>query len=662
MSTQDLSKESQLNPLPRSWIAALLVLVFAVYAPSLSNGFALDDQLIVATALPNGNPNGMTAELLPISDYFTAGYWEGNDGEQSPLFRPITILSYAVTNAAFHGAAFPHHLINVLLHVWATWLVLQLLLRMAPGRSGRLALIGAALFGLHAIHSEVIAGIVGRAELFGFCFGAQALTLFLSGREYSGAGRICRWSGCAVLLLLAFCAKESALAWAPFLWVVGISTQRMDGLTTRMIPAASQTLLVSLVPIGLFFLLRHGAVGDVPSPFPIHYLSNQLYHQDTSTRILTATSIWGFGLWKCLWPTNLTSDYGPVMFEMITSVSDYRFLLSLTVLLGLLGLGVWKFRQAPLLFVGAAGFLGFSFLVSNLPLAIGTIFGERLYYTPSFGIVCIVVWIASRLHRPLYVMIPLGAWLLVSSAVILERNGAWESQQVLMLREASTQPQGLRNRDSYAQFLLEQGDANAATKVWQENLQRDPWFVNTISNYGSYLAATHRYEQAEKMFLDSLKIPLSRRPLHHITHFHLAVLYATTQQDTKSREQLLLAWQQKSAYETIHEPLLTRSQQDLTPEQMEQIIERGERERPGLPTWLLQRGYIAISRKDFGNATRYLKQANAARPEHLWTRWVLAVALIQSGKTSEARPLLLSLRDNPKTPAEILSQVQQALK
>jgi predicted Zn-dependent protease len=95
---------------------------------------------------------------------------------------------------------------------------------------------------------------------------------------------------------------------------------------------------------------------------------------------------------------------------------------------------------------------------------------------------------------------------------------------------------------------------------------------------------------------------------------------------------------------------------------MEQIIERGERERPGLPSWLLQRGYIAMSRKDFGNATRYLKQANAARPEHLWTRWVLAVALIQSGKTSEARPLLLGLRDNPKTPAEIRSQVQQALK
>ncbi len=147
-----------------------------------------------------------------------------------------------------------------------------------------------------------------------------------------------------------------------------------------------------------------------------------------------------------------------------------------------------------------------------------------------------------------------------------------------------------------------------------------------------------------------------------MTHLHLAILYATTQQDAKSRQQLLLAWQQDSAYETIHEPLLTRSQQDLTPEQMEQIIERGERKRPGLPTWLLQRGYLAMSRKDFGKAIRYLKQAKAARPEHLWTRWVLAVALIKGGKKPEARPLLLDLRDNPKTPAEILSQVQQALK
>lgn len=659
--TESPSTQTNPRPLPLSWVAALLLLVFAVYAPSLGNGFALDDRFVVQTTLPDGTPNGMTAKLRPISDYFTAGYWEGNKGEQSNLFRPVTVFSYALTNAAFDGAAFPHHLLNVLLHVWATWLALQLLLRMVATRFAVPALIGAAVFGFHAIHSEVVAGIVGRAELFGFCFGAQALLLFLGGREQRGMGRIIRWSGCGILLLAASCSKESALVWAPFFWIVAIAIDRIHDRDSSMLRAATDTALVTVVPIGLFLLLRHGAVGDVPSPFPIHYISNQLFHEDTATRVLTATSIWGFGLWKCLWPTGLTSDYGPVMFEMIRAASDYRFLLSLAALLALLGLGLSRFQKAPLLFVGVAGFLGFSFLVSNIPLAIGTIFGERLYYTPSFGIACIVVWVASRIERPLHVMLPVGIWLAISGSVILDRNGAWESEESLMLRESAAQPRGLRNRDHYAKYLIKHGKTDEAAAVWQGVLKLDPWFVSSLSNYGSFLAANKRGDEAEKMFLESLKIPLFRRPLRHITHLNLATLYATTQRPEKSREQLRLAWQQDSAFEEVHEPLLTRSHLELSPGEMDKIIERGEQELPGHPTWLLQRGFVAMSRKDFDGAIGHLEKAIQARPKHVLTRWVMCVALIQSGRKPQARPLLLSLRDDPATPAEILSQVRQAL-
>jgi len=171
------------------WIFALLVAVFAVYAPTLGNDFTLDDKSIARTTLPNGQPNVMVAEVRPLSEYFASGYWTGYSGKKSSLYRPFTVLSYAMTNAWFGTAATTHHLINIFLHVWAVLLAFLLLTRLSIRRFP--ALFGSAAFGLNAIHSEVVAGIVGRAELLAFCLGAQAL------------------------LFLAFCSKESALAWAP---------------------------------------------------------------------------------------------------------------------------------------------------------------------------------------------------------------------------------------------------------------------------------------------------------------------------------------------------------------------------------------------------------------------------------------------------------------
>jgi hypothetical protein len=63
-------------------------------------------------------------------------------------------------------------LINVLLHAWSVLLAFSLIARLTSRFYP--ALLGAAVFSLHALHSETVAGIVGRAELFGFCFRAQA--------------------------------------------------------------------------------------------------------------------------------------------------------------------------------------------------------------------------------------------------------------------------------------------------------------------------------------------------------------------------------------------------------------------------------------------------------------------------------------------------------
>ena len=124
-------------------------------------------------------------------------------------------------------------------------------------------------------------------------------------------------------------------------------------------------------------------------------------------RVLTGIKVWGYGLWLCVVPHKLSCIYSPHVFSIVSSPIDVGFLASAVAILGLMYLGLRKGRQEPLFFVAMTCFLGFGFLTSNVPMAIGTIFGERLYYTPSLGLCVLMAWCVGR-FRGSVVLGPLG--------------------------------------------------------------------------------------------------------------------------------------------------------------------------------------------------------------------------------------------------------------
>ena len=438
-------------------VVALLFLVFAVYAPALGNGFTLDDRAIAAATVPvSGEVDPVIGELQSPVFYFTHHYWHPhmeNDG----LFRPITVWSFALTYQLFSRwlpptwEAFPHHLLNVLLHLWATWLVAQLLLRL--GLPARMSLLTAALFGLHAIHSEAVIGIVGRAELFGFCFGAAAILSFVRG----GRGRAV---AAGAWLFLAICSKESALAWVPFLPCYLLARawlQDGDQSPSHVLrPHLARMIGVAMGAIVSWLPLWLNIQADARNrPAPFH--ANELAHLPDLTRILTSIEIWGYGLYECVAPFWLACLYGPMVVPTVESALEPGFLLAVVVLLGILIGGLGCARRAPLAFLGMAWFLGFSLVTSNVLFPIGTSFAERLYYTPSLGI-CLLpaVILGCRQDRRqgrqqgrqrdrlmLAVIVPVLAWLAVNVVVIVRRDFDWRDDATLFLADVQVNPRSL---------------------------------------------------------------------------------------------------------------------------------------------------------------------------------------------------------------------------
>ena len=136
-------------------LASVALLALGVYANSVGNGFALDDVGIITN-----HSSVQQHEWLRI---WTENYWPCPEGAPDLLYRPLTIFSYLCNHALNGDVTWPYHAVNVALHALVSVMVTLLAVRLLG--NWRAAAIAGVLFALHPLHTEVVANVVGRAEL-----------------------------------------------------------------------------------------------------------------------------------------------------------------------------------------------------------------------------------------------------------------------------------------------------------------------------------------------------------------------------------------------------------------------------------------------------------------------------------------------------------------
>ncbi len=493
-----------------TWLA--LAATFAVYAPTLANGFPFDDAHLVQPVDASGMPRPLVAGLRPLGAYFSSHYWAGYYPAGN-LYRPLTVLSFAlvhVTLGQVVDSAFAQHLVNVLLHVWTTWLVWRFACALTRQRLA--SLVAALVFGLHAVHTEAVANIVGRAEILGFAFGLQALLLLMHEQPRSW-----RHAASAVLCFLAFCCKESALAWVAMLPLAVLARGlAADGRAPWR--AAVRALLVSLPGLALFLFLRWRmlqGVGEVPA---VAAAANPLVLLPTAQRVLTAISILGFALGKVLFPIRLAADYGPAVFAPVVTITDPRFLASASILAALLVVAALSARRRPIVALAIASFFGFSFITSNVPFAIGTVFAERLLYMPSVGLALFAAWCAERVRAhadqgppqtrhisaaPLGVVLLL--WLAHNAVYSFRRSSMWKNTDTIALHDVRVQPDSANLQRLASAAYVSRGDLPSAILCLESAARLAPSFAASWLNLGTLLWRQGNKQRAAAAWRDGLR-------------------------------------------------------------------------------------------------------------------------------------------------------------
>lgn len=127
-------------------------------------------------------------------------------------YRPLCVLSFKINHLLGGFRPVGYHLVNVLLHCLATGLVVKVARQLLPPLWG--PAVAGALFAAHPIHTEAVAGIVGRADLAAcnfYLLTFLAYSKHVTWREKCDQKHWIALGGAVLLAAMAMLFKETAV-------------------------------------------------------------------------------------------------------------------------------------------------------------------------------------------------------------------------------------------------------------------------------------------------------------------------------------------------------------------------------------------------------------------------------------------------------------------
>jgi protein O-mannosyl-transferase len=434
-------------------IGLLLAAVALAYGNTLRNEFTMDDQIYIVNNSQVTHPS-LRGLFAPH--------------KISNVFRPVTFATFALNWRLGGEGTFGFHLLNLILHAGVT-LLLYLLLQALLGDSlpaKAVAFVAALVFGVHPLHTEAVASVVGRAELLaaGFLFAAWILHL----RDQQILALMC--------FVLGLLSKESAAIFLPLLLVGDYARGKWKPLLRYALFAG-----ITLLYLGILWKVQGGRFGQIT----ISQLDNPLAVIPARWRILNALRV----AWKYVglhfYPAKLSCDYS---FNTIPIYLDWRHTLpALLAAMALVAAWIWAvWKQHTGLILAGGIFLGGFAVTANILMPTGTIMGERLAYLPSAGF-CLLAALGWNWLRERQRVVALAALTAVVAGFgmrTIVRNGDWTNNLNLYSAAVRVSPGSAKMHADLADEYMASEQRDMAATEFQTALMIYPDYPDALANYG----------------------------------------------------------------------------------------------------------------------------------------------------------------------------------
>lgn len=464
MSKKKLNKNPVNKEIPKKQILILgfiiAVLSFLVYSNSLKNGYVLDDfSVIKENYITKQGFDGIKQHLTHSYRY---GYWN----KTGTLYRPLSLVMFAIEWELFPDNPMPGHFINVLFYALTGLLLFLTLVKILKNYNIIIPFIATLIFMFHPVHTEVVANIKSRDEIMSLFFVVITINLLWSYLLKNNKITLLVFS--IISYFLAIMSKEGVVT------IVAVIPLTIYFFTDVKL---KKNIIISaffIIPVVVYLIIRKKVLGDIGGLSDTTSVIDNLLQSvkdEPSKWYATAVSIMGKYLVKLVWPYPLAADYSYNQIPVV-GFGSIKAIISLLTYLGLGIYALLKIKKKSLLSYAILFYLITMSIYSNIFITIGSSFGERFLYVPSLGFALALSYILtytfnkkdtkyfyfdklkSFFSKHLTIIAITALLVLVYSVITIKRNKEWFSNETLYTADVIKSPNSAHMRYYYGLTLM----------------------------------------------------------------------------------------------------------------------------------------------------------------------------------------------------------------
>ena len=590
----------------------LLIIVLAVTAlaffNSLNGEFVYDDQFQI---LKNPSLNS----LANIPKMFVQSVWQFMNASSPdavglyyrPLFNTVLIINHQLFGANVIG----WHMISLLLHLAATFLVYKVVLQWEM--SQEIALAAALLFGLHPVHSESVAWISGIPDPLAAVF--LLTSLFFYEKYHRGklwqAGQPLLLVLCLVSAGLAFFSKEVAIGFPLFLALREFFDRQEDESLVNKISLSVKRAAPFFALVVFYMAARFFVLGFLSKAEP------KAVGITTTEVFLTIPAVLLQYARMLFYPYPLAIIYDQ---DYIQDVSDPRFLSSLIAVASLLALAIWLTHTSPVGRRALVWMLLFLLPVLNLKAfnPQESLIHDRYLYIPSVGFSILIaqaIYWLSQLFKAQQQNVFQAAVTLISLlffGLTFTQNFTWKDDLTMANHALQYAPNRPFLHNFIGVYNFNKNKPEEAVKYYLTAIENDLQYYDALSNLGDLNRMQGKPFEAEQNYLKAIAAGAP----YAETFYNLAVVYTSQNRFAEAEEQLLRAVEINPTHSAARYNLGWVYDQQGKTALAEPAYAKALEINPAYPEPRINLAISQTKRGAFNEALNHLLTAQAHAPDH----------------------------------------------